>query len=69
MKATKKIREFKMPAIVWQSEQCRDMVRARDLIYEPPITHSLTDQELQSYVDVPFCTEVQCHSQAVECAV
>ena len=45
------------------------MVRARDLIYEPPITHSLTDQELQSYLDVPFRTEVQCHSQAVECAV
>ena len=39
-KPTKKIREFKIPAIVWQSEQCRDMVRARDLIYEPPITHS-----------------------------
>ena len=59
------IREFKIPAIVWQSENCREMVRERNLLYEPPITQQLTDQELQSHIDLPFSTEVQCHSQAV----
>ena len=59
------IREFKIPEIVWHAATCREMVRQRDLLYEPPMLQQMTDQEVEVYVDVPFATEVHCHSQAV----
>ena len=57
------IREFKnllkSSEIFWKAKNCREMVRQRDLHYEPPMLDQLTDQRsCRPIIDVPFSTEV-----------
>ena len=60
-------REFRPPQIEDSAETLRDLLPPMDqCTYEPPLTKTLSDEELQKIVQQPFSVDIPCHSQGVE---
>ena len=60
------LRQFKLPLIKESDKRLEDFLPEVKLCYEPPLTKSLTEDELNNYLQNPLQSRIPCHFQGVE---